>query len=51
MDQVVAGSARGLVSDGAMDETELLRLEAEYCSHGDTVHYTDRPKLFERCEG
>lgn len=34
-----------------MDEAELLRLEAEYCSHGDTVHYTDPPKLFENCEG
>ena len=29
------------------DDGELLRLEAEYCSHGDTVHYTNPPKLFE----
>jgi len=35
----------------APDETELLRLEALYCSHGDTVHYTEQPKIFERCEG
>jgi 4-aminobutyrate aminotransferase / (S)-3-amino-2-methylpropionate transaminase / 5-aminovalerate transaminase len=33
------------------DEAALLRLEAQYCSHGDTVHYTEVPKLFERCEG
>ena len=33
------------------DEAELLALEAAYCSHGDTVHYTDPPKIFERCEG
>jgi 4-aminobutyrate aminotransferase/(S)-3-amino-2-methylpropionate transaminase len=33
------------------DEAELLKLETLYCSHGDTVHYTDPPKLFERCEG
>ena len=32
-------------------EAELLALEATYCSHGDTVHYTDPPKIFERCEG
>jgi 4-aminobutyrate aminotransferase/(S)-3-amino-2-methylpropionate transaminase len=32
-------------------EAELLELERLYCSHGDTVHYTDSPKLFARCEG
>jgi 4-aminobutyrate aminotransferase-like enzyme len=32
-------------------EAELLELEARYCSHGDTVHYTDPPKIFDRCEG
>jgi 4-aminobutyrate aminotransferase-like enzyme len=35
----------------APDEAELLSLEALYCSHGDTVHYTEQPKIFERCEG
>jgi 4-aminobutyrate aminotransferase-like enzyme len=34
-----------------VDEAELLALEARYCSHGDTVHYTDPPKIFESCEG
>jgi 4-aminobutyrate aminotransferase-like enzyme len=29
----------------------LLEKEAKYCSYGDTVHYSDQPKLFERCEG
>jgi 4-aminobutyrate aminotransferase-like enzyme len=29
----------------------LLADEARYCSFGDTVHYTDPPKIFERCEG
>jgi 4-aminobutyrate aminotransferase/(S)-3-amino-2-methylpropionate transaminase len=33
-----------------LDTAELLKLEAIYCSHGDTVHYAE-PKLFERCEG
>jgi 4-aminobutyrate aminotransferase-like enzyme len=32
-------------------DAELLKLEALYCSHGDTVHYSDPPKIFERCEG
>jgi 4-aminobutyrate aminotransferase-like enzyme len=33
------------------DEEALLELEARYCSYGDTVHYTEVPKIFERCEG
>ena len=50
--------ARRLHDDGSGGETshrltdaELLELEARYCSHGDTVHYTNPPKIFERCEG
>lgn len=35
----------------ASSTEELLALEARYCSYGDTVHYTDPPKIFERCEG
>ena len=34
-----------------LDDATLLRLEAQYCSHGDTVHYTNPPKLFDRCDG
>ncbi|WP_428423104.1 aspartate aminotransferase family protein [Methylibium sp.] len=30
---------------------DLLADEAKYCSFGDTVHYVDPPKIFERCEG
>ncbi|CAN5370392.1 acetyl ornithine aminotransferase family protein [soil metagenome] len=33
------------------DDAELRRLEAEYCSRGDTVHYMADPKYFETCEG
>ncbi len=45
-------AADGAEPDGAATaDTELLKLEALYCSHGDTVHYTEPPKLFERCEG
>ncbi|MCB4771935.1 aminotransferase class III-fold pyridoxal phosphate-dependent enzyme [Ancylobacter sp. Lp-2] len=33
------------------DRERLYALEAEYCSYGDTVHYTEVPKIFERCEG
>jgi 4-aminobutyrate aminotransferase-like enzyme len=32
-------------------EERLLALEQTVCSHGDTVHYAKRPKLFARCEG
>jgi 4-aminobutyrate aminotransferase/(S)-3-amino-2-methylpropionate transaminase len=32
-------------------EAELRVLEDTYCSHGDTVHYSAKPKFFEACEG
>jgi 4-aminobutyrate aminotransferase / (S)-3-amino-2-methylpropionate transaminase / 5-aminovalerate transaminase len=33
------------------NEQELLQLERKYCSWGDTVHYLEPPKCFERSEG
>ncbi len=33
------------------DERQLLEMERKYCSWGDTVHYLNPPKFFERCEG
>jgi 4-aminobutyrate aminotransferase/(S)-3-amino-2-methylpropionate transaminase len=35
----------------ATNEAELLELERKYCSFGDTVHYLEPPKFFERAEG
>ena len=32
-------------------ERLLLNKESRYCSYGDTVHYAENPKIFERCEG
>jgi 4-aminobutyrate aminotransferase-like enzyme len=34
-----------------MSIDQLLQDEARYCSFGDTVHYIDPPKIFDRCEG
>ncbi|OGW90948.1 MAG: adenosylmethionine-8-amino-7-oxononanoate aminotransferase [Omnitrophica bacterium RIFCSPHIGHO2_02_FULL_63_14] len=34
-----------------MNEKELLAKERKYCSWGDTVHYLEPPKFFDRCEG
>jgi len=34
-----------------MSDEELLKLEREYCSFGDTVHYLEPPKIFDHCEG
>ncbi len=34
-----------------LSEKELLKKEAKYCSWGDTVHYSNPPKLFDRAEG
>lgn len=33
------------------DHEELMRLEAKYCSWGDTVHYVKDPNIFESCKG
>ncbi len=35
----------------ARDEKTLLEIEKRVCSYGDTVHYAEDPKLFERSEG
>ena len=37
--------------DSLLTERELLELESRVCSYGDTVHYAEVPKIFERCEG
>ncbi len=37
--------------DAAISDEALLALEAQYCSHGDTVHYTNPAKIFTGCEG
>jgi len=39
------------MTDSRGREAELLRLERQYSSWGDTVHYLDPPKFFERAEG
>ena len=33
------------------DEQELLALERKHCSWGDTVHYLEPPKVFDRADG
>ena len=33
------------------DTEALLAVEKQVCSYGDTVHYAEHPKIFERCEG
>jgi len=34
-----------------VNERALLADEARFCSFGDTVHYVEPPKIFERCSG
>src|SRR5262245_48429492 len=43
-----AGKERG--ADQTPDDPQSLKLERIYCSHADTVHYSE-PKIFDRCEG
>jgi len=33
------------------EEEALLEIENVVLSHGDTVHYAERPKIFETCSG
>lgn len=35
----------------ALRDAAMLADEARYCSFGDTVHYADPPKIFDRCDG
>ncbi len=39
------------ISKNSLLEKRLHRIEREVCSYGDTVHYTENPKMFDRCEG
>ena len=47
----ISTAARDENDPSTWSEEELLKLETEVCSHGDTVHYAERPKFFETCEG
>ncbi|MGD9680838.1 MAG: aspartate aminotransferase family protein [Candidatus Obscuribacterales bacterium] len=38
-------------SPSAEAEEALLEIESSVCSYGDTVHYAERPRIFERCQG
>ncbi|MDE2058138.1 MAG: aminotransferase class III-fold pyridoxal phosphate-dependent enzyme [candidate division NC10 bacterium] len=39
------------VDENRLSEAALREKEAQYCSHGDTVHYSSVPKFFQGCEG
>ena len=42
----------GLSKTGKTNSREdMLKLEAKYCSWGDTVHYVEKPNIFVRAEG
>ena len=44
-------AVEGPRSSPTAEETALLAKERQFCSYGDTVHYAEHPKIFERCEG
>jgi 4-aminobutyrate aminotransferase/(S)-3-amino-2-methylpropionate transaminase len=51
MQSLAVSKREGQGSLDGLSDDEMLALEAQYCSHGDTVHYVERPKIFDRCEG
>lgn len=34
-----------------LSDEQIKSMDSEYCSYGDTVHYSDNPKIFRDCEG
>jgi len=48
MNRIHAGLASAQLHE---HELMLLEKEGRYCSHGDTVHYAESAKIFERCAG
>lgn len=36
---------------GLISDEEIRKLDSEYCSYGDTVHYSANPKVFRGCKG
>ncbi|MBS0431073.1 MAG: aminotransferase class III-fold pyridoxal phosphate-dependent enzyme [Proteobacteria bacterium] len=38
-------------ADARVSDASLLQDEARYCSFGDTVHYSELPKIFAHCDG
>ena len=34
-----------------LSDEEIRAIEQEYCSFGDTVHYSSKPKIFKGCDG
>src|SRR5438552_3250966 len=40
-----------VISNKKSEEAALLEIEKRVCSYGDTVHYAEHPKIFDRCDG
>ena len=36
---------------GSINDSKIRELDSKYCSYGDTVHYSNNPKIFRDCEG
>lgn len=40
-----------MVNMNTISDEEMLAIDSEYCSHGDTIHYDEVPVIFRDCEG
>ena len=40
-----------MINLDSISDNEISELDKEYCSFGDTVHYSANPKIFRGCEG
>ncbi len=43
--------SKKIEAEKTISDPQLLKLEAQYCSWGDTVHYAKELNIFTRCEG
>jgi 4-aminobutyrate aminotransferase/(S)-3-amino-2-methylpropionate transaminase len=50
-DTAVTKTSQSKRDAALLADEALLQDEARYCSFGDTVHYSEPPKIFARCEG
>ncbi len=51
MNKSVTSNPSQPITVSAETESDLRLLEELYCSHGDTVHYSNQPAIFSGCEG
>ena len=40
-----------MIESDILSDKEIIDIDNQWCSFGDTVHYKNPPKIFRRCDG